>query len=124
MYVHLYPHISLHLKYIYMHFVTHIFLYLYSRRDTVEGVRAGTCLPLPQDTTAKVKEMSVQQVFELVDSIGFSEAAQVLKKCNVDGETLCDPDADEFFTLSIAQGGLGLTGLQKIRLKKEIAKRT
>ena len=49
---------------------------------------------------------------KLVTRIGFTDAATVLAQNHVDGKTLCSAE--------ISNGGLGLTPMQKARLKEEI----
>ncbi len=60
--------------------------------------------------------------FELVKSIGigFAEAADAIMKNSVDGKTLISAGFDQYLTMGIAEGGLGLKPMQKIRLKTEI----
>ena len=55
---------------------------------------------------------TVEEVCELVKRIGFTDAATVLAQNHVDGKTLCSAE--------ISNGGLGLTPMQKARLKEEI----
>ena len=57
---------------------------------------------------------------ELVRGIGFTDAARVLAENRVDGKTLCSADFDCLLTKDMSEGGLGLTPMQKVRLKREI----
>jgi hypothetical protein len=68
------------------------------------------------------KWWDVKEVCGLVESIGFAEAADVIKQNCVDGKTLISADFDQYLTMGIAEGGLGLTPLQKMRFKTEIEK--
>ena len=38
----------------------------------------------------------------------------------VDGKTLCSADFDCLLTMDMSEGGLGLTPMQKVRLKREM----
>ena len=58
----------------------------------------------------------MEEVCELVKEIGFTDAATVLAQDHVDGKTLCSAE--------ISDGGLGLTPMQKARLKEEIKRAT
>ena len=53
-------------------------------------------------------------------SIGFSDAAEALRECKVDGKTLASDGCNEFLGMSIAEGGLGLKPMQQRRLREEI----
>ena len=66
------------------------------------------------------KQWDVKEVCGLVESIGFAEAADVIKQNCVDGKTLISADFDQYLTMGIAEGGLGLKPMQKIRFKTEI----
>ena len=62
----------------------------------------------------------VNKVYGLVKSIGYAEAADAIKENCVDGKTLISAGFDQYLTMGIAEGGLGLKPMQKIRLKTEI----
>jgi hypothetical protein len=66
------------------------------------------------------EKWDVNKVYELVHSIGFAEAAEAIKKNSVDGKTLISAGFDQYLTMGIAEGGLGLMPMQKMRLKSEI----
>ena len=63
---------------------------------------------------------SLAKVCELVRGIGFTDAARVLAENHVDGKTLCSADFDCLLTMDMSEGGLGLTPMQKVRLKREM----
>ena len=69
----------------------------------------STGTPEPRKTFT---DWTVEEVCELVKGIGFTDAATVLTHNHVDGKTLCSAD--------ISNGDLGLTPMQKARLKEEI----
>jgi hypothetical protein len=54
------------------------------------------------------KQWDVKEVCGLVESIGFAEAADVIKKECFDGKTLISANFDQRLTMGIAEGGLGL----------------
>jgi hypothetical protein len=96
-------------------------------------VGATTRLPLGKKTPAvgqgstgaaqpcrAFAEWSVEEVCELVRGIGFTDAARVLAENHVDGKTLCSADFDCLLTMDMSEGGLGLTPMQKVRLKREM----
>ena len=68
------------------------------------------------------QKKDVHEVYELVKSIGigFAEAADAIKENCVDVKTLISAGFDQYLTMGIAEGGLGLTPMQKMRLKTEI----
>jgi hypothetical protein len=68
------------------------------------------------------EKKDVNEVYELVKSIGigFAEAADAIKENCVDVKTLISAGFDQYLTMGIAEGGLGLTPMQKMRLKTEI----
>lgn len=70
----------------------------------------------------RLEELSAEEVGALVRAIGpsFDNAASALEKNRVDGKTLCTPELEQLYTVSTAEGGLGLVPMQKIRLKKEL----
>ena len=94
------------------------------------GGATGAAGIAPKDSwqTAQVPkpfaDWSVEEVCELVQRIGFTDAARVLAENRVDGKTLCSADFDCFLVMKISDGGLGLTPMQKIRLKEEIKRAT
>lgn len=67
-----------------------------------------------------IVDFSADQVCAMVAGIGFADAAHALKENRVDGKTLASEDFDEFMCKRLSEGGLGLTPMQKLRLKKEI----
>jgi hypothetical protein len=96
-------------------------------------VGATTRLPLGKKTPAvgqgstgaaqpcrAFAEWSVEEVCELVRGIGFTDAARVLAENHVDGKTLCSAEFDCLLTMDMSEGGLGLTPMQKVRLKREM----
>ena len=93
----------------------------HGERKTAEAEQRGTGTPEPRKTFA---DWSVEEVCELVQRIGFTDAARVLAENRVDGKTLCSADFDCFLVMKISDGGLGLTPMQKIRLKEEIKRAT
>jgi hypothetical protein len=70
--------------------------------------------------SSKFEKWDVKEVCRLFESIGFAQAANVIKQNCVDGKTLISADFDQYLTMGIAEGGLGLEPLQKIRFKTEI----
>ena len=83
--------------------------------------QGSTGTPEPRKTFT---DWTVEEVCELVKGIGFTDAATVLAQNHVDGKTLCSADFDCFFVMKISDGGLGLTPMQKARLKEEIKRAT
>ncbi len=70
------------------------------------------------------EKWDVNEVYGLVKSIGmaYAEAADAIKKNSVDGTTFMSAGFDQYLTMGIAEGGLGLKPMQKMRLKYEIEK--
>jgi hypothetical protein len=69
------------------------------------------------------EKWDVKEVCGLVKSIGFAKAADVIeaiRQNGVDGKTLISAGFDQYLTMGIAEGGLGLTPMQKERFKTEI----
>ena len=92
--------------------------------NTVAEESAGLppCDPAHSEPDKRpLRDWTADEVFNLVQNIGFSRAAEILRENCVDGKTLCSPDFDEYQTRDIKEGGLGLKPMQKIRLKREIA---
>jgi len=69
------------------------------------------------------EKWDVNEVYGLFKSIGFAEAADAIKENCVDGQTLISVDFDQYLTMGIAEGGLGLKPMQIERLKTEFERR-
>jgi hypothetical protein len=69
------------------------------------------------------EKWDVNEVYGLFKSIGFAEAADAIKENCVDGQTLISADFDQYLTMGIAEGGLGLKPMQIERLKTEFERR-
>ena len=98
----------------------------HSRGDDVGGgtaVSAAGAIAGGGSGKRCIDDFSVEEVCALVHSIGFPDAAEALRENMVDGETLASDDFDEALGMSVAEGGLGLTFMQKMRLRKEIKAR-
>ena len=67
-----------------------------------------------------IVDFNADQVCAMVAGMGLADAAHALKENRVDGKTLASEDFDEFICKSLSEGGLGLTSMQKLRLKKDI----
>jgi len=67
-------------------------------------------------------EGDANEVYILVKSIGppFAEAAEALRQRPRNAATLLLPESDQYLTLSISEGGLGLRPMQKMRLRAEL----
>ncbi len=68
-------------------------------------------------------EGDANEVYILVKSIddpSFAEAAEALRQRPRNAVTLLLPESDQYLTLSISEGGLGLQPLQKMRLRAEL----
>ena len=61
-------------------------------------------------------EWTVDDVYEFVHRIGFTEAAELLKTNSIDGFELMSQEFEPLLTMSVAEGGIGLTATQKCRL--------
>jgi hypothetical protein len=108
-----------------MHWAGFLVVGAATRLPSPEGVGVGGASGVAAEAESVVaakpfKKWDVNEVYELVKSIGFAEAAEVIKKNSVDGKTLISAGFDQFLTMGIAEGGLGLTPMQKERLKTEI----
>jgi len=68
----------------------------------------------------ELRKWTIEEVCQFVHNIGLTEAANILKANSVDGKTLSSPNFEEFLSIEIDEGGLGLTPKQKIRLQKEM----
>jgi hypothetical protein len=110
-----------------MHWAGFLVVGAATRLPSSEGVggggASGTAAEAESVVAAKpFEKWDVNEVYELVKSIGigFAEAADAIKENYVDGKTLISADFDQYFTMGVAEGGLGLTPMQKMRLKTEI----
>jgi hypothetical protein len=109
-----------------MHWAGFLVVGAATRLPSPEGVgvggASGTAAEAESVVAAKpFEKWDVNEVYELVKSIGFgfAEAADAIKENSVDGKTLISADFDQYFTMGVAEGGLGLTPMQKMRLKTE-----
>jgi len=97
-----------------------------TRLPSPEGVGGGGASGVAAEAESVVavkpfEKWDVNEVYELVKSIGFAEAADAIKDNYVDGKTLISAGFDQYLTMGIAEGGLGLKPMQTMRLKTEIA---
>ena len=65
------------------------------------------------------EKLDVNEVYGLVRSIGYAEAADAIKENSVDGRTLISADFDQYLTMGIAEGGLGLKLMQNLKTEIE-----
>ena len=91
-----------------------------------EGVRGGGAsgVAAEEESVVAVKlfeKLDVNEVYGLVKSIGFgfAEAAEVIKKNSVDGKTLISAGFDQYLTMGIADGRLGLKPMQNLKAEIE-----
>jgi hypothetical protein len=110
-----------------MHWAGFLVVGAATRLPSPEGVGVGGASGAAAEAESVVaakpfENMDVNEVYELVKSIGigYAEAADALKENSVDGRTLMSAGFDQYLTMGIAEGGLGLKPMQKMRLKTEI----
>ena len=110
-----------------MHWAGFLVVGAATRLPSPEGVRAGSASGVVAEAESVVavnpfEKWDVNEVYELVKAIGigYTEAAEVIKKNSVDGKTLISAGFDQYLTMGIAEGGLGLTPMLKERFKSEI----
>jgi hypothetical protein len=108
-----------------MHWAGFLVVGAATRLPSPEGVGGGGASGVAAEAESVVavkpfEKWDVNEVYELVKSIGFAKAAEVLKENYVDGRTLMSAGFDQYFTMGIADGGLGLTFMEKERLTTEI----
>ena len=63
--------------------------------------------------------MDVNEVYGLVKSIGYAEDADAIKENSVDGKILISAGFDQYLTMGIAEGGLGLKPMQILKTEIE-----
>jgi hypothetical protein len=108
-----------------MHWAGFLVVGAATRLPSPEGVRGGSVSGVVAEAESVVavnpfEKWDVNEVYEIVKSIGFDKAAETIKENCVDGKTLISARFDQYLTMGIAEGGLGLTFMQKERLKTEI----
>ena len=96
------------------------FAYTFDDPDLDCYVPVKAITPVVRRLAKPFEKWDVKEVCGLVESIGFAEAADVIKKECFDGKTLISSNFDQRLTMGIAEGGLGLTPMQKMRFKTEI----
>jgi hypothetical protein len=89
-----------------------------------EGVRGGGASGVPAEAESVVavklfEKLDVNEVYGLVKSIGYAEAADAIKENSVDGKTLISAGFDQYLTMGIADGGLGLKSMQNLKAEIE-----
>jgi hypothetical protein len=108
-----------------MHWAGFLVVGAATRLPSPEGVGGGGAIGVVAEAESVLavkpfEKWDVNKVYELVHSIGFAEAAEAIKKSSVDGKTLISAGFDQYLTMGIAEGCLGLMPMQKMRLKSEI----
>jgi len=89
-----------------------------------EGVRGGVASGVAAEAESLMavkpfEKLEVNEVYGLVRSIGYADAADAIKENSVDGKTLISADFDQYLTMGIAEGGLGLKLMQNLKTEIE-----
>ena len=95
-----------------------------TRLPSPEGVGVGSARVVAAEAESVVAEKSfekwdVNKVYELVHFIGFSEAADAIKESCINSKTSISADFDQYLTMGIADGGLGLKHMQNLKTEIE-----
>ena len=98
-----------------------------SSNDVGGGTAASAAGAIAGSGSGKrsIDDFSVEEVYDLVRGMGisFSGAAEALRENDIDGKTLASVDFDEALGMSVGEGGLGLSFMQKKRMRQEIEAR-